>query len=63
MNKYLKRLGLVCFIAFVCFLAVFVPSAYCTTSSMGDTLTEWMPTMLEFAIIGMVFGMLKKFTG
>lgn len=30
-------------------------------SGMTGTLTTWLPIMLEFAIIGMIFGMIRKF--
>lgn len=32
-----------------------------TATDMTSTITEWLPIILQFAIIGMIFGMLKKF--
>ena len=31
------------------------------SGGMTSTITEWLPIILEFAIIGMIFGMVKKF--
>ena len=30
-------------------------------SDMTDTITEWLPTIITFAMLGMVLGLLKKF--
>jgi len=32
-----------------------------TTSSISDTITEWVPLIITFAMLGMVLGLLKKF--
>lgn len=29
--------------------------------SMTDTITEWLPTIISMAMLGMVLGILKKF--
>lgn len=50
-------------LALVSLLSVlaYIPRGFCATSdSMTDALTEWLPIILQFAIIGMMFGMLKK---
>jgi len=31
------------------------------SSSVTDILTEWLPVIITFAVIGMILGMLKKF--
>lgn len=53
------------FVAFLTACASVVGSAHASTSAgdMTSTITEWLPIILEFAIIGMIFGMLKKFGG
>lgn len=30
-------------------------------TDMTSTITDWLPTILQFAMLGMVFGLLKKF--
>lgn len=30
---------------------------------MSDALTEWLPTIIEIAIISMMIGMLARFSG
>ena len=43
-------------------LLALMPKGLCSTGSdMTSTITEWLPIILQFAIIGMIFGMLKKF--
>ena len=32
-----------------------------TSSNITDTVMEWMPLIITFAMLGMVLGMLKKF--
>ena len=43
-------------------LAVFatVPVGFCTDDMTGS-ITSWLPTIISFAMLGMVLGMLKKF--
>jgi len=43
-------------------IAVFatVPVGFCT-DDMTQSITSWLPTIISFAMLGMVLGMLKKF--
>jgi len=43
-------------------IAVFatVPVGFCT-DDMTTSITSWLPTIISFAMLGMVLGMLKKF--
>lgn len=41
-------------------LAVVSP-VYATTDSYMDTISEWLPIIVQFAMLGMVMGLLKKF--
>ena len=51
-------------LAIACICVSVVPVAFASTGSdMTSTITEWLPIILQFAIIGMIFGMLKKFGG
>jgi len=37
------------------------PMALCATDDMTASITQWLPTIISFAMLGMVLGMLKKF--
>jgi len=52
-----RTFALLCMIA--CVLSVVLPVGYCAIDT--STITEWLPTIIEFAMLGMVMGLLKKF--
>ena len=62
-----KRLRKVLSVVLVCLgLAGLVAVAtvspvYATTDSYMDTISEWLPIIVQFAMLGMVMGLLKKF--
>lgn len=44
-------------------IAVSASQAFATTTDMTSTITDWLPIILQFAMLGMVFGLIKKFGG
>ena len=60
--KNLKRKVLFVAVSALALLCCLVQYGFCSTGSdMTSAITEWLPIILQFAIIGMIFGMLKKF--
>lgn len=45
------------------FIVCNVPVGLCSTDDMGNIIQEWMPTIVQFAMLAMILGMLKKFGG
>lgn len=43
---------------FTCMQAI--PFGYCESSDISSTLTEWLPIIVQFAMLGMIMGLLKK---
>lgn len=37
-----------------------LPKGYATTD-VSDVITDWMPTIISFAMLGMVMGFIRKF--
>jgi len=56
------KLRQIAFFATMIAIAVFatVPVGFCT-DDMTTSITSWLPTIISFAMLGMVLGMLKKF--
>lgn len=43
------------------FISVNVPIGHCATNTdISETLTTWMPIIVQFAMLGMIMGLLKK---
>lgn len=62
MKSQIKRkLSFLCVLALSLFATVVSPAFCSTGTDMTSTITEWLPIILQFAIIGMIFGMLSKF--
>ncbi len=41
-------------------LAVNVPMGHCADTDISDTLMTWMPIIVQFAMLGMIMGIMKK---
>jgi Na+-driven multidrug efflux pump len=62
MNKKLLAIALTVLTLFG-FASPYIPVAFAqdTTSEITNTVLQWMPIIILFAMLGMVLGMLKKF--
>lgn len=59
MNK--KRLLSFLLIALCLVSVAVVNPAFATTEDISATVLDWMPLIIQFAMLGMILGLLKKF--
>jgi len=45
----------------LCLVSVAVPVAFASTEDISATVLDWMPLIIQFAMLGMILGLLKKF--
>lgn len=44
-------------------MLVNTPVVFAATTDINDIIQDWMPTIISFAMLGMMMGFLKKFGG
>lgn len=61
-QKFRKVFSVVlCVLGVAGFVAVATVSPCYASTDYTETITEWLPTIVQFAMLGMVMGLLKKF--
>ena len=58
-RKNLRQIAVFTIMLATAFVAI-VPVGFCT-DDLSSSITTWLPTIISFAMLGMVLGMLKKF--
>ena len=60
-NTLLRKIVSIMLVALAVAVPLIASPVYATTDDYTSTITEWLPLIVQFAMLGMIMGLLKKF--